>query len=219
VRWSFWLPAAEIEHLIANEVTKILGAPSTVTEIIKKSGITRQSVPALIERLKSDTSRLRSDSTRSDALNEIVESVELSQGDLEIKLSALKLAGDLARLDTTGVVIISRKATLKLKRRGVETKLIIGGIEQSAVEPNTSLIRLVTRAYSWWNAISTGASSIAHIIKMENLSDRYVSSLLHSELANCPPEKMGSNCPHLHQSNSFSSSECTRKRPQMGPFS
>jgi site-specific DNA recombinase len=97
---------------------------------------------------------------------------------IEIKLSVRKLTGDEAIPNTAAPPAITRKVRLNLPRRGVETKLIIGGVEQSAAAPDSALVKLVSRAYGWWHAIASGTSSLADIIEKENLSDRYISKIL-----------------------------------------
>jgi site-specific DNA recombinase len=69
---------------------------------------------------------------------------------------------------------------INLKRRGVAKKLIIGGVEQPLGKPNAALVKIVSRAYRWWQAIASGTSSLADIVTKEKLSDRYVSKILES---------------------------------------
>ena len=168
-----------IEHVIASEAARIIEAPATVTEVMKKLRLARQRVPTLLQHLKSHASRLRFVDTRSDALSEIVDWIELGHEGIVIKLSGLRLIGDNTSPDTPENSVVARRLTMKLKRRGVETKLIVGGIEARSSEANPALIKLISRAYRWWDGLVTGqVKSIAEIAETEKLSERYVSGIL-----------------------------------------
>ena len=160
-RWR--LPAAELERTIATEAAQILKSPATVTEVVRKLKFARHHVPTLIEHVKAHSLRLRSDDVRVDELQQILDRAEIGPDYIEIKLSAPKPMGDVATPIEGEPAIIARKIKLNLKRRGAETKLIIGGVEQPSTGPNAALVKLVSRAYSWSQTILVGASSVADI--------------------------------------------------------
>jgi site-specific DNA recombinase len=174
------LPAAELERIIATEMIKILQAPATVTDVVKKLGLDRERVPILMMRLKAHASRLKSDDTRGDALTAVLERATIGPDQIEIKLSMRDLTGEDEIPDMGRPRVVTCKMPLSLKRRGVATKLIIGGIEQPIGKPNAALVKIISRAHRWWQAITSGASSLADIIEKEKLSDRYVSKILES---------------------------------------
>jgi site-specific DNA recombinase len=172
------LPAEELERAIAAEVIKTLQAPATVTDIVKSLGLGRERVPILMARLKAHALRLKSDDTRAEALSSVLERATIAPDQIEIKLSICNLTGE-DEIPDMGRTI-ARKMRINLKRRGVAKKLIIGGVEQPLGKPNAALVKIVSRAYRWWQAIASGTSSLADIVTKEKLSDRYVSKILES---------------------------------------
>jgi site-specific DNA recombinase len=63
-----------------------------------------------------------------------------------------------------------------LKRRGVETRLVIpGAIASTTARTDPALVRVVARAHRWFNEIASGAvTSTSQIAQREGLSHSYV---------------------------------------------
>jgi hypothetical protein len=67
----------------------------------------------------------------------------------------------------------------RIKRRGVEMRLVLDGTETETTRPDPALIRAVARAHKWFDELATGrARSIGEIAENENVSNRYISRLL-----------------------------------------
>jgi hypothetical protein len=67
----------------------------------------------------------------------------------------------------------------RIKRRGVEMRLVLDGTETETTRPDPALIRAVARAHKWFDELATGrARSIGEIAENENVSDHYMSRLL-----------------------------------------
>jgi site-specific DNA recombinase len=76
-------------------------------------------------------------------------------------------------------VAITRSFPMQLKRRGVESRLIVGDHHRSAATVDLPLLKAVARAHRWFDEISTGkASSLAEIAAREGLAVRYVSRVI-----------------------------------------
>jgi DNA invertase Pin-like site-specific DNA recombinase len=169
------LPAPEIEATLADEVTKILSEPATIAKLVKRGKSDRGRAEA-IQRIQAMRARLKKDDTRAAALRDAVGRVELRADALEIEITVTALLPNLALSDEN--VVLRRRASLNLKRRGVETRLVIGGIERRAAGADPALIRLLSRAVSWWDSIEAGDASIESIAKREKLSERYLRGIL-----------------------------------------
>ena len=178
------LPASEIETAIAIEAEKLLRDPTTVAKLITSASVDRRQARLLIRRLTSCADRLKDDDTRAAALAELVHKVELADKKITIELNANAALQD----DTfkEELDVIRREIPLGLKRRGVETRLIIGDIECRPAGPDPALMRLLSRASSWWQSIETEGNSIERIAERENLSERYLRDIL--QLAFLAPE-------------------------------
>ena len=178
------LPAPEIEMAIATEAEKILREPATIAKLVSSASVDRRQARSLIQRLKSCADRLSDDDARAAALAELVHKVEIANEKITIELSATAALEDMTL--TGEPEAIRREVPLRLKRRGGETRLIIGGIECRPAGPDPALIRLLSHASSWWESIESGEHSINRIAERENLSERYLRDIL--QLAFLAPE-------------------------------
>jgi site-specific DNA recombinase len=92
-------------------------------------------------------------------------------------LSAAALATREA-IDPQEAVLV-RDVPLRLKRRGVEMRLVIEGRSASPTTPDPVLLKDIRRAHRCFEALVSGqVNSVAELATMEGVSDRYVSSLL-----------------------------------------
>ncbi|MEQ8193212.1 MAG: hypothetical protein RIB59_01860 [Rhodospirillales bacterium] len=77
--------------------------------------------------------------------------------------------------------IIQRVVPARIRRRGVEMRLILeeAGNNTGAFKPDPTLIKAITRARKWFDALVSGhARSHGEIAKAEGISCRYVGHLL-----------------------------------------
>ena len=84
--------------------------------------------------------------------------------------------------------IISLEATVPAAPTGVSGKLVFE--DQSAKTPDAVVVKAIARASIWFEQLTTGKSqSIAEIAVRENITDNYVSNLIH--LAWLSPDIVG----------------------------
>ena len=75
--------------------------------------------------------------------------------------------------------MLLRDVPLRIKRRGVEMRLIIEGPPASPTTPDPVLLKEIRRAHRCFEALVSGqVGSVAELATLEEISDRYVSSLL-----------------------------------------
>jgi site-specific DNA recombinase len=170
------LPAPEIEHAIAAEAEKLLREPATIAQLVSSASVDRRQTRSLIQRLKSCADRLKDDDARAAALTELVHKVEIADEKITLELSATAALGDMTLKEEPAA--IRREVPLRFKRRGGETRVVIGGLERRPAGPDPALIRLLSRAMSWWESIETGKNSIERIAEREDLSERYLRDIL-----------------------------------------
>ena len=88
---------------------------------------------------------------------------------------------DLTPVTGETAVLIRHAVPTRLKRRGVEMRLVIDGLGNVSrtANPEPALIKAVARAYRWFDELASGrAESLREIAKAEGVGDRYVSRLL-----------------------------------------
>jgi hypothetical protein len=156
----------------------MLEDPEATAELIRQSN-NRRSVQSQIQELKATVARLRSDSSRNAGLIAIVDRAVLAQEHVDIALIIGNRTGE-----TGATQSITRRISLRLKRKGVEMKLLIGGFEKPVSGPNPALIKLLSRAHRWWERLAKGsARSTEEIASKEKLSQRYVLQILQMAFA------------------------------------
>ena len=118
-------------------------------------------------------------------INTLVHRVELKAESIVIQI---RLAGlrdlmtvekpnslDSLSVDATRTI----HAPLQIKKRGVETKLVIGDRAHVAAEPNQSLIMLVAQAHHWLERLATGPTvSIIELSREEQIDKNKISRAL-----------------------------------------
>ena len=75
--------------------------------------------------------------------------------------------------------VLIRDVPLRIKRRGVEMRLIIEGLSAVPRNADPVLLKEIRRAHRCFEALVSGqVRSVAELATVEGISDRYVSSLL-----------------------------------------
>jgi len=74
---------------------------------------------------------------------------------------------------------ITRFVAMRMRQRGVETRLIIEGADVVTRKPDPALLKAVARAHGWFQELCTGrAPSLAALAAREGESDRYLARLI-----------------------------------------
>ena len=170
------LPASEIETALAAEVARVLGEPATITELVDTAGARRQT-PALLQRIETAVRQLNSDDTRAEALATFVYRVAIDAETVGIEISVASLLADEGITGESDV--IEEDVSLKLSRRGGETRLIIGGIDRRPARSDPALVKLVARARNWWDTLAAlNGVSLEQMAVRVKLPERYFSKML-----------------------------------------
>ena len=73
---------------------------------------------------------------------------------------------------------MTRLVPMQLRRRGVETGIVIAGEAVTASRTDPALLRALVRGYQWFGELASGrAASTKQIADREGLSDSYVKAL------------------------------------------
>ena len=77
------------------------------------------------------------------------------------------------------MLTMTRFIALRMKRRGVEMRLIIEGAEVPPRMPDAALLKAIARAHRWFEELLSGrAATLAAIASCEGVTDRYVARLI-----------------------------------------
>ena len=113
------------------------------------------------------------------ALSTLVERAELHQDGIRLSLRLpITTAGNPAASAMTHMSI-TRQIPLRVRRRGNEMRLIIGGSSAPAPRVDAALLKATARARRWFNDLVSGrAASMVEIGRREGIGKRYVSRMI-----------------------------------------
>ena len=98
-----------------------------------------------------------------------------------------------AGVQTNSILDMSRFVPLKMKRRGVETRIIIAAGDEPPRKVDSALLKAVARARVWFDELASGGvRSLAEIARNEGIGKRYVERL--SRLAFVSPAIVEAIC-------------------------
>jgi len=156
------LPAREIERIVSETVSGLLADPPTLTDAARAEGIAADRIPDLLKA----ASRWRGE------VLDLIERVNLSHDEIAIGLN-------LGMFSVETGISIRHVVPARIKRRGVEMRLVLDGPGTPAAKPDPALIKAVARARKWFDEIMSGrAASLMETAKANGYSNRYVGRLL-----------------------------------------
>jgi site-specific DNA recombinase len=172
-----WRVAApELERAVRAATQRILGDRAAIAGAIEEEfNIDGSRLPSIFKVAEAWIQSLRSEAEAASVLTRLIERVGLRQNGIQVSIK-LPIPSDEGR-DTAppNELALARFVPMRMKRRGVEMRLIIDGDATPAARVDLPLINATARAYRWSNDLLAGrAQSIGDIAKRENLTARHV---------------------------------------------
>jgi len=156
------LPAHEIERFVAESIRGLLTDGAALTRAARDGGMAAHRIVGLLE----GAARWRGNPLA------LVERIDLAPDQLTICLN-------LSSLTDEADMVVRHIVPTRIRRRGVETKLVLEGSGGVTSNPDPALIKAVVRAHRWFDDLVSGrARSLGQIAEKEGVSDRYVSHLM-----------------------------------------
>ena len=118
--------------------------------------------------------RLSTEGEALPALADLIKQVQLTGAGLRVTLNLpIVMAAQLQ-----DGIALSHFVPMRMKRRGVELRLILDARADEPLEVDSALLRALARARVWFEEVASGrASSLAEIARREGLKKRYVARL------------------------------------------
>ncbi len=194
---SLWrLPAAGIETIVVREIRSFLSDPMRLIDVVK--GVAPDRSLAMAERTKlAEVAAKAADhlagtdagSARTQVL-ELVSAIEVRSDGVTIILNPSGLLATLGQEAAVHALTETEEPRLHipmtLRRRGVETKMVLTGDGLPEAEPDETLIRAIARAHRWMNDLVEGNhGSIVDLAAAYATSANYVAK--HLQLACLSP--------------------------------
>ena len=134
----------------------------------------------------------RSPGERRKILQGLVEKILIAADTITIRMRRRHLlGGDLASptAESASDTPIELTAVVAVKRRGVETKLVLPGLAQQnhSLRPDPALIKAIARGRAWFEELATGrVRSLQQLADRDGITRRYIRRLV--DLAFLSPE-------------------------------
>ncbi len=180
---SGWrLPAPELEEQVAGLIRRHLAKPEVCASILCDATADETvGVGARLSELFDSGAAAVKDAHRH--CLKLSDRIDIAPGDIRITLSGEHLANHLD-VDAARIVgaLLTITSTFKHRKRGVETRLIIGDAQP---EIDATLLRNVARAHRYFDLVRSG-KTFAEIANAEGVSKRRVQQLI--ELAFLAPD-------------------------------
>jgi site-specific DNA recombinase len=171
------VPGPELERAVAIAARSILDDKAAILEALQVAGMGDTDIDQVFTLVAEWSERLLAERERSTALVELVEKAVLTDEGIRLGLSITVLCGGPSSAPLSKVLQLFRFVPLKVKRRGVEMRLIINGGDEPR-RPDPALLKAFARARGWFEELASGrVRSLVEIARREGLAKRYVTRL------------------------------------------
>jgi site-specific DNA recombinase len=168
------VPGPELERAVAIAARSILDDKAAILEALQVAGMGEVDINPIFTLTAEWRERLLTERERSVALVELVEKAVLTDEGIRL---GLKLSVPSAGPGSASLFPLFRFVPLKVKRRGVEMRLIINGGDEPR-KPDPALLKAFARARGWFDELACGrVHSLVEIARRERLAKRYVTRL------------------------------------------
>src|SRR6266446_90665 len=177
VRNGWRLSGPEIERTVAVAARQLLNDQGAISASACNLGVGAGDILAVLEAAGEWSRWLQSEADGAAALSGLVDKVNLKRGGIELSIN-LPLPVD-GTHGAAAMLPITQFFAMRMKRRGVEMRLIIGGADAPPRKPDAALLKAIARAHRWFEElISARATSLAAIASRDGVTDRYVARLI-----------------------------------------
>ena len=186
------LSAPELERAVGIATRHILSHRAGLLEALEKSGLESPDVRATLESASNFVRRFQDEADSTASLVEIVSRVELRDDGIAVTLG-IEVPCSRAGVRTSSTLSLTRFVPLRMKRRGVETRIVIAAGDDLPRKVDPALLKAVARSRAWFDELAFGqVRSLADIARRENIAVRYVERL--SRLAFTAPTIVEAIC-------------------------
>ena len=165
----------------------MLDDKKALLDAIPEMAIPANRIPAILHNATAWSCRLQSEAERAAVLTALVERVELGREGFRLALKLPLQPVENPAPTCLSSLALARVISLRIKRRGVELRLVIDGKGDSARKTDSALLKAVARAHCWFDDLLSGrVSSMVELAAREQVDERYLSRIL--RLAALGPE-------------------------------
>jgi DNA invertase Pin-like site-specific DNA recombinase len=168
---SAWrLPAPRLERVVAEAMLGFFDDHRKIQDILEEHAAPTMKQAHVLAQSLNSLKQLTEKIQQSDAGQQlqiivpVIHRIDLGPDYLTIRIDVSELLALIRPKDRSSVPLNASAGTnhafsvpLVLKRRGVETMLVIGGTQEPKASPDQHLIRTIARARAWFEDLKSGA--------------------------------------------------------------
>lgn len=163
------LPAQELEQCVVRAAAGILKDEHTVTAALASAGIAPEKYSSILAACRS---------LPTNDVASLIQRVELHKEKIHLTISLLPII-IAAGLVTNTPAFITQNIPMLMRRRGIETRLVIGNQQEHEPCIDNTLIKAIAKARCWSEELTSGkVSSLAVIASREGISGAHVSYMM-----------------------------------------
>ena len=172
-RWR--IAAPEIERAVVAIARRLFDDKTAVLGALRESGIESSDVSRIFEVTSDWSRRLRFETEAAAAIAELIERVGLSEEGIRVVVKVPISAGRAAGVSSPNALSLARFFPMKIKRRGVEMRIILDGKDDVLRKIAPALLKAMARASSrYFEELASGrVPSPTEIAKRESLQKGY----------------------------------------------
>jgi site-specific DNA recombinase len=174
-RDSGWrISAEEVEHAAMAAARQMISDRGALASTLKACGLAAAELKQALEVVDRKVKTVDEIGSMDEA-GSAVERVELKRDGMQITLNLRALLPIEIVSDGGASLRMTRLLRMQMKRRGVETRLVIAGEAVAVSGSDPALLRALSRGYQWFGELASGrAASTRQIAAREGLSHSYV---------------------------------------------
>jgi site-specific DNA recombinase len=172
------LPAERTERAVMVGIRQILSDRGALASTLKACGFAAAELKQAVEAIDSKVDSSQQVET-TEGTSPLIERVELRREGMQLTINLRALLRT-DRFPAGGRNLrMTRLVPLQMRRRGIETRLVIPGEEVAVPRTDPALLRALARGYQWFAELATGtAVSTKRIAAQEGVSESYVRHLV-----------------------------------------
>ena len=171
------IPAPELEQSVRAVAQQLLGDRAAITAAMEDAGIEAHHVSAVFHAAHTWSEHLASPQEPS-PLAQLCERVDLTSDGVQVALRLPLPTDGTGAVATEDGLLLRGCAPLRIRKRGIEMRLVLDGLQPSG-RVDRPLLKALARAYQWADDLLAGrVQSVAEIATRERTDIRYVRRVL-----------------------------------------
>jgi site-specific DNA recombinase len=172
------LPASELERSVLAAAQSLLGDPASLADALEDSLAGAERLAAVLRSARGWLERLRSGTEADSALSQLAERIEIGSEGFRLSVKLPVASDEQGESAASDSVALAKFFPIKLKRRGVELRMVLEG-DTTPSRVDLPLLRAVARAHRWSQELISGrVQSVGELAKREGIDRRSVRRLL-----------------------------------------